>query len=72
VLTLQQSDEIAAYILSLRGNDPQPYHSVANSFEANGEELLRLSRWRTSRFTGTVACSGLDNQESDPSSPFRS
>src|SRR4029077_8228384 len=42
------------------------------AFEANGEELLRLDRWRTSWFTGTVACSGLDNQKSDPSSPFRS
>jgi two-component system, chemotaxis family, CheB/CheR fusion protein len=42
------------------------------AFEADGEELLRLDRWRTSWFTGTVACSGLDNQESDPASPFRS
>jgi hypothetical protein len=49
VLTLQQSDEVAAYILSLRGKSPEPYHSVANraAFEANGAELLRLSRWRT-------------------------
>jgi hypothetical protein len=41
VLTLQQSDEIAAYILSLRGKDPEPYHSVAltdAAFEANGDE----------------------------------
>src|SRR5271165_1285136 len=41
-----------------------------SAFEADGEELLRLDRWRTSWFTGIVACSGLDNQESDPSSPF--
>ena len=30
MLTLQQSDEIAAKILSLRGTDPELYHSVAN------------------------------------------
>jgi hypothetical protein len=52
--------------------DPLVWGYRPRIFDVFLEELLRLDRWRTSWFTGTVACSGLDNQESDPSSPFRS